>query len=78
MGARDDIRPKGTVEVQCSAPDCDWYLWVRCDDSRLPDGPFWCVEHDPKPFTGEKGDGWCVEHDPKPFTGEKGGMADGH
>lgn len=39
---RDDIRPKGTVEVQCSTPNCGWAFWVPNDDARLPEGPFFC------------------------------------
>jgi len=47
----DDLRPKGTVQVPCSHPDCvsgGWEFWVDALDPRLPDGPFLCVEHDPK------------------------------
>lgn len=36
----DDVRPKGTVEVECSV--CHWYFWVHCLDPRLPAGPFVC------------------------------------
>lgn len=52
---RDDIRPKGTVMVQCSHPDClpkpgedagPWSFWVDALDPRLPDGPFICPAHD--------------------------------
>ena len=32
----DDIRPRGSVEVQCGIAD-----------KRLPSGPFRCHEHDP-------------------------------
>jgi hypothetical protein len=42
----DDIRPKGTVQVRCSFPGCEWEFWVDCLDPRLPDGPFYCSEHD--------------------------------
>lgn len=43
----DDIRPRGTVEVACSAADCPWAFWVDALDPRLPTGPFFCVQHDP-------------------------------
>lgn len=36
----DDLRPKGTVEVECSV--CHWCFWVGCLNPRLPDGPFVC------------------------------------
>jgi len=42
----DEIRPKGTVQVKCSAPDCEWEFWVDCLDPKLPEGPFLCSEHD--------------------------------
>jgi hypothetical protein len=42
LGDRDDIRPKGTVEVQCSYPGCGWCWWVDPLDPRLPDGPWDC------------------------------------
>ena len=42
----DDIRPKTTVEVQCSHPECGWSFWIDALDPRLPDGPFFCGEHD--------------------------------
>lgn len=51
----DDLRPKGTVQVACSHPDCAnppdggaWYFWVDALDPRLPDGPFLCSAHDPR------------------------------
>lgn len=37
---KDDIRPKGTVQVTCK--ECGWDFWVYCLDPRLPDGPFIC------------------------------------
>lgn len=40
--AKDDLRPKGTVQVKCSTPGCEWEFWVDCLDKRLPDGPFYC------------------------------------
>lgn len=43
----DDIRPRGTVQVQCSVDGCDWEFWVDCLNSRLPNGPFLCSDHDP-------------------------------
>jgi len=36
----DDIRPKGTVEVQCTV--CGWWYWLDPLDPKLPDGPFIC------------------------------------
>jgi hypothetical protein len=43
----DDIRPKGTVQVECTGckakGDPGWFLWVACDHPNLPDGPFLCV-----------------------------------
>jgi hypothetical protein len=39
---KDDIRPKGTVEVRCSYPGCGWCWWVSPLDPRLPDGPWDC------------------------------------
>lgn len=42
----DDLRPRGTVQVACSAPDCPFEFWVGSLDPRLPDGPFLCPEHD--------------------------------
>lgn len=38
------LRPRGTVEVPCSGPNCrgEWYFWVEALDPRLPDGPFIC------------------------------------
>lgn len=42
----DDIRPRGTVQVKCSAPECTWEFWVDALDPRLPDGPFLCSDHD--------------------------------
>jgi hypothetical protein len=48
-----DIRPKGTVEVECTGPMCSAIVagtndrmcfWVKSDDPRLPDGPFSCPE----------------------------------
>lgn len=53
---QDDIRPRGTVTVPCSHPDCGhdlanakgaWCFWVVALDPRLPDGPFLCWDHDP-------------------------------
>ncbi len=38
---KDDIRPRGTVEVRCR--DCRWFFWVGALDKRLPDGPFVCM-----------------------------------
>lgn len=38
----DSIRPRGTVEVRCSKPDCGWSFWVDALDKRLPGGPFLC------------------------------------
>ena len=35
----DNIRPRGTVEVDCS---CGWSFWVDALDPSLPDGPFAC------------------------------------
>lgn len=43
----DEFRPKGTVTVDCTHPECLWSFWVSCDDKRLPTGPFMCPEHDP-------------------------------
>lgn len=45
----DDVRPRGTVEVQCSGPACvdengGWYFWVDALDLHLPNGPFLCPE----------------------------------
>lgn len=42
--SKDDIRPKGTVEVPCTGADCqgEWWFWVDCLDPRLPLGPFTC------------------------------------
>lgn len=37
----DDIRPRGTVEIECS--ECHWFFWVDALDMQLPDGPFVCV-----------------------------------
>jgi hypothetical protein len=37
---KDDIRPRGTVQVQCHK--CTWHFWVGALDARLPDGPFEC------------------------------------
>jgi hypothetical protein len=39
---KDDIRPRGTVQVKCSK--CDWEYWVSCTDPILPNGPFVCYE----------------------------------
>lgn len=39
---KDDIRPRGTVEVRCNHPGCRWAFWVGPLDPRLPDGPFDC------------------------------------
>jgi hypothetical protein len=43
---KDDIRPKGSVEVLCTGIRCrgKWWFWVDCLDPRLPDGPFICQE----------------------------------
>lgn len=43
----DDIRPRGSVEVQCGIAGCEWWFWLDPLDRRLPDGPFLCHEHDP-------------------------------
>jgi hypothetical protein len=51
----DDIRPRGTVEVQCSAPNCSWRFWLAADHALLPDGPFFCdscAEHARYEFVG--------------------------
>jgi hypothetical protein len=44
--AVDDIRPKGTVQVECQGckdkGEPGWYFWLACDDPRLPNGPFYC------------------------------------
>jgi hypothetical protein len=40
----DDLRPRGTVEVECDSPGCTWRFWVGATDPRLPDGPFVCAE----------------------------------
>lgn len=37
-----DIRPRGTVEVRCSHPDCGLCWWIDPLDPRLPNGPFDC------------------------------------
>lgn len=37
----DDIRPRGTVTVTCV---CGWSFWIDCLDTRLPDGPFICLD----------------------------------
>lgn len=39
---KDDIRPRGTVEVVCDVPGCRWSFWVGALDPRLPGGPFDC------------------------------------
>lgn len=49
---RDDIRPKGFVEVECSGLGCvvpdkkpdetGWMFWIDPLDPRLPGGPFIC------------------------------------
>lgn len=44
------LRPQGRLEVPCSHPDCTdasgtWYIWIQCDDPRLPGGPFFCDLH---------------------------------
>lgn len=36
----DDIRPPGTIEVQCV--QCEWFFWMDPMDPLLPDGPFVC------------------------------------
>ncbi len=38
----DDIRPLGTVQVECSK-GCGWSFWVGALDPRLPAGPFICA-----------------------------------
>jgi len=43
---RDDLRPRGKVEVECQHPGCGWSFWLDPLDPRLPDGPFLCDEHD--------------------------------
>lgn len=48
MAECDDIRPRKTVEVQCSVDGCGWSFWVDCIDPRLPNGPFLCSDHDPR------------------------------
>lgn len=49
----DDIRPPGTVEVECTGPLCramvagtddKMCFWVDAVDPRLPAGPFICRE----------------------------------
>jgi hypothetical protein len=51
----DELRPRGTVTVPCSHPNCQpepgsdlspWCFWVDALDPRLPDGPFLCPDHD--------------------------------
>jgi len=37
---KDDIRPKGSVEVMCHK--CGWAFWIDCLDPLLPDGPYVC------------------------------------
>jgi len=39
MIPKDDIRPKGTVQVECP---CGWSFWLDSLDPCLPDGPFEC------------------------------------
>lgn len=55
----DDLRPRGTVEVDCSAPDCGWSFWVDPLDPRLPGGPFLChsCSGEPRPFIKEDAHG---------------------
>lgn len=50
----DDLRPRGTIEVQCTAPDCRWRFWIEALDPRLPAGPFLCQEHDPEAWPTPK------------------------
>jgi hypothetical protein len=45
----DDIRPRGTVQVKCSHPGCGWQFWLGALDPLLPNGPFWCFEHETDP-----------------------------
>lgn len=45
----DKIRPRKTVEVECSGPGWPcrqgrWLFWIDCLDQRLPDGPFVCPD----------------------------------
>jgi hypothetical protein len=37
---KDNIRPKGTVEVKCQR--CGWHFWLDCLSKLLPGGPFIC------------------------------------
>jgi hypothetical protein len=39
---RDQLRPSGTVELECQRPGCGWSFWVSVLDKRLPEGPFLC------------------------------------
>lgn len=41
----DDIRPKGTVEVECAVEGCGWRWWLHHSDPLVPDGPFRCAVH---------------------------------
>lgn len=45
----DDIRPRGTVQVECSHPGCGWSFWLDPLDERLPNGPHYCQEHETDP-----------------------------
>jgi hypothetical protein len=44
MTDNESLRPRGTVEVHCSAPNCRWSFWIANDDIRIPNGPFFCDE----------------------------------
>lgn len=46
--SKDDIRPRGTVEVTCQK--CDWCFWIDSLDPRLPSGPFICPTCDGKTY----------------------------
>jgi hypothetical protein len=50
MKTVDDIRPHGTVEVECGK--CEWFFWLSALDPRLPGGPFEC----PSCFSNRTGD----------------------
>jgi hypothetical protein len=46
MSEQGSLRPRGHVEVMCSAPACRWCFWIHCADATLPAGPFFCEDHD--------------------------------
>lgn len=48
----DDLRPKGTVEIQCSK--CGWWYWLDPLDPKLANLPYVC---DPC----ERGEEVCLE-----------------